>query len=733
MVQAEIKTPTRSSLPRNQSKVVINPLHNYSSYMCNFTLAAVRKTDANEPMSYMEKLDLIILKTGGKGTDGLSTKVSGVTRVIGTQQEVEDTEIEGRAIARTKNIYETDFTGEQLVENFNAKSPGRFDMFIDNVEVETIMGPNEASGATTATSIKFDVIEPYSINGFIEALHVSAVAAGYLTYTQASYVLKMEFKGYPYDKPLSDPEVVPNSTRYFLLGFANIEVDITEKGTRYKCRALPFNEKVLGQPNVIKAPISMSGNSVQDILKSLFTNLNNQISNDDKKSKSDNRVASKSDTYEVKFPTRNKDGSFNYNEVNEIGKANLISIDRSNKLFRFTDPGDKSQGVRNAYKIVGEPTKGKETPETAEMQVQFRENSRIHEIITSIIRDSEYLKNKLKNLKQNLDEYGFLDYFMIKTEVKNSEEFDTVTRKPFQNYTYTIIPYKIHFTRIPEYASQKIDVSNYINIVLKDYNYIYTGQNSDITNFKINFNSLYFEAIPRALADNDQPSSRFSDAERTKSDRNSSGTDPVVVKKEIVGTPMLRASDLPTSVQQRGGNASQPSDDPYQVLARNMHEAVVNSQASMVTGELDIIGDPFYLIQGGIGNYNPKYSAQSERMNELGDANHLYGEVLIRIIFKNPVGIQSLADGGLYAFNDELVPFAGIYRVNKVQNTFSDGVFKQRLFIIRMHGQIIDNNIPTDPTKVAVNTVVKEEGLQAPSPTDEQIRANNAALANFPG
>lgn len=715
----EVKTPARAGTQAAVSMIVKNPFYDYSSYTYNFTLAAIRKTGANDPNSYInKKLDLVILKSGGKGTTGISENVTGITRTVTTR-------IEGDSRSYTST--REDFSGEEIVKGFNLNSSGRFDMFIDNVEIDTIMGPNEASGATTVTSIKFDVIEPYSINGFIEALHVSAVAAGYLNYTHASYVLKLEFKGYRSDSPLAAPEVVPDSTRYFLFGFTGVDVEVTEKGTRYRCKAVPFNEKAFGQPNTIKSPVSMHGITNKQILDDLCDKLNGVISDDDKSSKAETKVATKSDRYFVKFPTRNSDGSFNYDEVNKIGTVNLVSIDRSNRLFSFRDPGDPGVG-KTAYKIVGETVQGKESPETKDSQVQFRQGAKIHEIISSVVRDSEYLKNKLKKLTSYLDEYGYLDYFIIKVDVTNQKEIDPVSRKPFQDFTFSVIPYKIHFTRVPGYASQKIDVNNFKNIVLKEYNYIYTGANNDIINFRLNFNTLYFEAIPKALGDNDQPSSRFSSDERAKYDQKVNGDDLDTLKKETVGTPMMRTSDTPTYVQQRGGNAGQPSDDPYLTLARNMHESIVNSQASMISGEVEIVGDPYYLIQGGIGSYNPKNSKATDRMNELGDANHLLGEVLIQIKFNNPVGIQSLEQGGGYAFSDERVPFSGIYRVNKAKSTFSDGIFKQRLDIIRMAGQIIDNTPPTDINAKFIEELVKEEGVQYTPLTEEERQRNTAAL-----
>jgi hypothetical protein len=135
-----------------------NVLNSYRSYTYKFTLAALSTNSVNDPTSYRNStLDYVIIESGGKGTRGLSA--SNLT---------------------------------DLIAGFNKLSPGRFDMFIENVEIENIMGFSEASNVSQSTSIKFDVIEPYSINGFMEALHVASKAAGYISYSQASFVLKME-------------------------------------------------------------------------------------------------------------------------------------------------------------------------------------------------------------------------------------------------------------------------------------------------------------------------------------------------------------------------------------------------------------------------------------------------------------------------------------------------------------------------------------------------------------
>jgi hypothetical protein len=130
-----------------------------------------------------------------------------------------------------------------------------------------------------------------------------------------------------------------------------------------------------------------------------------------------------------------------------------------------------------------------------------------------------------------------------------------------------------------------------------------------------------------------------------------------------------------------------------------MHDAIINSKASMITGELDILGDPFFLVTGGIGNYNPKPGARGKTAD--GEAAHNFSEVLITVNFRNPIDIDTFENGGQVYFDTKKVPFSGVYRVTKVNSSFKEGQFKQTLEILRVPGQLElgSNESPTDPSK----------------------------------
>jgi len=642
-----------------------NVLNKYRSYTYNFTLAALSTTQSNSPESYRNsELDLVILKSGGKGN------VSWVP----------------------------------------PSSPARFDMFIDHVEIETIMSFTPEGGLTQPMTIKFDVIEPYSINGFIEAIHLAAVRAGYPSYSNASFLLKMEFVGYPDDMDLPEPKIIEKSSRYFVFAFTGMNVEVTERGTKYSCSAIPFADKAFGQAGKLKKPVKMSGETVNDILKALMLGVTEQQKYSDEKSKETSPFF---DTYSISFKTFGG-GAWVENPNGVIPKSKLIELGKDNALYKIVDPADTKKP--NAYQAdaatqptpANNPGSIKYNPK--ETVVQFPEGANIHEIISAVVRDSQYVRNIIKTMP--VDAYGMVDYFSVRAEIQNQQQINPDTKKPYQNFIYVVSPFKVHYTAIPTYESNKVDEKKLKKVTNREYDYIYTGKNVDVLQFRLNFNSLYFEALPTALGNKETPGTKTAA---------SPGKTPEIKYKSSSSTPNNSVPVVPkntdpgvTSVRPPSGyNASQPLNDPYSVLAKSMHEKILNS-VSLLTGELEIIGDPFYLVTGGVGNYNP---GVSNGVTNDGEAAHTYGQVLITINFRNPIDIKP--DGMMY-FDANRVPFSGVYMVQSVASTFKDGIFKQLLKIIRIPGQIIDQDLsPSDP---------KDGMVLSPNPLDLVVEDTTFAV-----
>lgn len=705
-----------------------NVLNKYRSYTYNVTLAALAKDKVNSPQSYRQsELDLVIVKSGGKGSSAISSNniKANNDRINRSGSSIDET---------TKaNVIKDADRDISMIQGFNKDSPGRFDMYVDGLEIETIMAFTTNGGTTQPTQIRFEVIEPYSINGFIEALHIAAVAAGYTNYASASFILKLDFIGYPDndETTFTDPKIVDNASRYFVFGFTGLEVEVTERGTKYVCNAVPFNEKAFGQAGLLKKSIRMVGEDVKEIIENLMEAVTNQQIKSDEKSKSAN---TDHDSYSVSF--KKMSGNSWVDDSNgKIATAKLVEIGKENTLYQMINPADTTKP--NAYHVTGvtqpTPNQQQKSPETVkynpkDMAVQFPENSNLHEILASIVRDSDYVREMIKAMGEGSipDDTGMVDYFLIRIEVTNKNSIDPDTKKPFQNFNYVISPFKVHYTSVPMYESQKVDEKKLKKLTVREYNYIYTGLNVDVKNFKLNFNNLYFEAIPAALGNKEYPGAKNA-AQYSESPEIKIRTQVVDgAQEQSVPPPPQRTDPTATSVRPPSGyNAALPITDPYSVLARGMHEKLINS-TSVLTGEIEIVGDPLYLVTGGIGNYNPGQISYGETSD--GEAAHLNGQVLVSINFRNPIDINSFENGGMMYFDSNRVPFSGVYMVHTAKSSFKDGNFLQRLQVIRVPGQIIDVNLqPSDPADVT---------REYPNPIDLGVPDNSdfsppAANQNF--
>jgi hypothetical protein len=96
--------------------------------------------------------------------------------------------------------------------------------------------------------------------------------------------------------------------------------------------------------------------------------------------------------------------------------------------------------------------------------------------------------------------------------------------------------------------------------------------------------------------------------------------------------------------------------------------------------------------------------------------NYEGGNVFVYLTFRTPSDIDE--ETGLYQFPTagKESPFSGIYRVTQCENTFSDGLFKQKLKCVRQPGQSQDygksnpnqiSNLAVDKLKSLATTITK--------------------------
>jgi hypothetical protein len=687
--------PTTGPIQVTTDATSTNPLNNYRSYNYVFTLAALSKNALTDPNSYRDSAEYyVIAKSGGKGSGGLKSPALDIT---------------GQNTSSPAD-------NAALVDSFNKNSPGRFDFYLNNVEIETIMSGSEKTSMSVATKIAFEVFEPYSMTGFIEALQVSAVASGRDSYMNCSYLLKMEFIGYPDGEDLPEKaQIVPNSTRYFVFKFTGLDIDVTEQGARYKCTGVPFNEAGFGDPSILKSNIKIKGNTVGAIFKSFQDSLN-EMSQSNAGAEKDTNSKNKCDTYEI-APRKVVSGITT--EADTMwDDVKVIELLKDSAVYSFPDPGTVGSSTSTTYTLS----------QTTEASVTFAERANIHECIISIIRDSQYIPQILKDEKLKADAHGMVDYFMVHLETEETGIYDDAHHRPFYHYRYVVIPYKMHYSRLPGTIKNTIDTTGIASRANRRYDYYYTGKNVDIKTFNLKFNTLFFQAMPIALGNKkDLPAVRGSF-------QSPSYTNPSLISKpqdetqqSNMGTQPIKNYPDFTAVNPKGiSNANQPSSDPYAAMAKTMHQAVLDN-VDQCTAEIDIIGDPYYLVTGGMGNYKP--TTNSDGTAGEGEAPYTTSDVMIVLTFRNPIDIDEVT--GEAIFDQKLVPYSGVFRVITVRNEFKDGVFNQRLNLIRLPAQLIDTNVA--PKKQAAIADQKDDpannSTPVPAAIPSTLRADPTSLA----
>lgn len=330
--------------------------------------------------------------------------------------------------------------------------------------------------------------------------------------------------------------------------------------------------------------------------------------------------------------------------------------------------------------------------------VQFKTGTKIQKIIEDLILMSDYGKliaNQLRDTSKTM-----IDWFRIESQiyVVHDPAAERVIGRHPRIYLYRVVPYQVHRSvfQMPNSAPPGYD--QLYAQAAKEYNYIYTGQNKDVLGFEIKFDNAFYKAIASDTGNNS-----------ASNDPAVSGTTDQPVPLELQGNENTAQGDGTTVVREnvdRGDNesASAIAESPDLRTARAFNNAVVNSDADLITIDLEILGDPYFIADSGVGNFNSD-STMFMNINAAGGINYQTSEVDIIINFRTPVDLdtetgQYRMDGTTLGVDD----FSGLYKVNTVTNTISGNVFKQTLQCVRRPNQ----QIVTPATVTAEPTVAEE-------------------------
>jgi len=626
--------------------------------------------------------------------------------------------------------------GDQKVKTVYEGS-NKLEYFMDDVEIESIITPTGKQRATNATNIKFKIMEPYSMGLFLQTLQIAA-AAEYKNYLETPMLLTVEFVGQN-----DDGEFIGGvAKRYYPLKLVSMDMNVTGGGTVYDVEAVPYNETGLTDNiQTMDTDIELTGTTLAELLDTGEQSLS-KVVNDRFISQIDTGQAARPDEFIILFPddvagTKGQAGGAGDGSVSETQSAMYdltaqdlpprVTVDTS-QLPRGNSASDReairastqqfiaaqsSLTAKLRENLSGSPNKigqakmiqsiddagnnplnkaglsyngEKQIFENDKMSVSadlrtysFPRGSKVQDIIEELVIISDYGR---RFAEPKADENGFVDWFKIETEVypiTNIQEQSRTGKNP-KVYIYKVVPYKAHLATISNPTASPPSISRLRANAAKQYDYIYTGLNNDILDFEINLNNQFFAAVS---ADGDALS-------KDSVNKTSQGTSATGQTQMQSGTnnggsgAQGTVQFVPQSTTGSGGGGGAETVESR--VARTFNDAIVNSNVDLLTLNFTIMGDPYYLADSGMGNYNSRKGTLNVTAD--GTMDYQRSEVDIIVNFRTPIDYND--EEGDMIFPQETIEieeFSGLYKVLQVTSNWSGGKFTQEIQCIRRRNQ----------------------------------------------
>jgi hypothetical protein len=639
--------------------VVPNPLHKFASYTTAWTMACLTKEQFNKPSIYRENdatLTGVVFSSGGRYADKRAKTDSGVP-----------------------------------------------EYFVDNFVMQSVIAASPKTGNSNAVKFSFEIIEPYSMGLLLQSMQVAALQNKYANYLDnAPYLLKLDFMGW--DEKMGQYKNV--KSKYFVMKLTSIKFEVTESGSKYRVEGVPYNHQGFSDAyNITYTDMKLKGSTVREACTALT-----DVLNGNEKTLVDEKRIGIGDKYIIEFPTEGsksqifktppkeeksavkklneappktagqpkpaKDDDTVVADPNDIGGSSF-GFDAStggNFSFGFErDKIDEKTGLVKRDKVTIDPKN---------REFLFSQKQSLTDIITQLIISSKYAKDAL-NPKRLTDD-GFIRWFRLDVQMKFGD-FDEIQGDFAKILIYRVVPYLVHHTIFQSPNATPYGYKELEKKIVKKYNYIYTGENVDVIKFDIQINNLFF------TGNNASPES--SSALVANPDQGGPAPDPGKKVETNAGNAkqtqlaytgrrrLMRDPNSLTNVNQ-GGNSDKSTE---QKVAEAFHRAfITGSSADMVTVDLEILGDTYWLVDNGMANHFDEPNPNTPQISADGSANYEGSDVFIFITFKTPSDVDPVSGLYKWPYKGKTSPFTGIYRVTLVESNFSSGFFKQKLKCIRM-------------------------------------------------
>ncbi len=633
------------------NKIEPNILQKYASFNYVWTLSVISREELRDPIRVGKKIHDVIAKSSGIGKDGEFSAFN---------ENVNDLYKGNADVAKTV----TKEMGEKFrARNKNADNVLRrgHDIFFEKVTMTAVHRPNEQRKMMNFTKIEMELHEPFGVTLY-EKMRAGANNNRFADHIDCPYLLTLEFRGYDNQgQPLGNVITV----RHLPIKIADSVMEIDQGGTRYFMTAVPWTEFAMtdrflytrGQASLLK---SLQGFLKDDTLSGALGLLANAL-NEQQQIEVDRKMRQYVDQYIIQVEddiSQTAEKSANY-FLKKLGAAFTLNVRPNVSIAKLiTDLVQQADGYKNITDIV---------------KKYWRDLER-----TSSVYDAG---TDLENPEP------LVPWFKIKTTIVMEEPFDNITKQHKKTIIFRVIPYKVHvmnFT-VPGLSASGL----WGKSVKKAYKYIFTGENTEILDLKINYKFGYYQA---RLYDGSRKSKDVKDLSLQDLVERYGGT---VYHPE----PLLPLRSYPTTQKAEDGATA---DGSNQTQVDEFYSYLTNPLADMLHVQMTIMGDPAFIgqdfalpiktLQGQLENTGrPVETEQSEFRGKQYDEKtgcfqYDEAEAFVTLDFRFPTDINE--NLGVMDFqNLENVTFSGLYKVVQVESVFDRGKFTQVLDMVRYNNQ----------------------------------------------
>lgn len=383
-----------------------------------------------------------------------------------------------------------------------------------------------------------------------------------------------------------------------------------------------------------------------------------------------------------------KVNSFTQTNINKIGEATIV-FDKLQDGAQEPNPEGLIYDSKKKIHVTSAINISRESRE-----LKFKKGTKVNKIIEEVVLLSEFGRGLLDRA---IKPSGAKEWFRIETQVFNIPipEVEVIKGRPPKIYVFRVVPYDVNISLIEKPTEVMHGEDDIRNHIVKYYEYMYTGQNKDIQDIEINFENRFLTPVSPDKGSNQtdvKSQGNFATSQQQRENHHPMA-DKEGAEDNITG-PLRKVGAV--SIENPTASVRGVPGNEKEDIARTFHNALVNHTVDLMQLKLKIWGDPYYISDSGVGNYNSVGAGKGKKsmIDPRGQMVYKSKQVFVNVGFRTPIDYGS---NGIAVFNTpndnenkastELEKFSGIYWVTEVESTFAAGRFDQTLTMLRQRNQ----------------------------------------------